>query len=190
MVGAWRAAPGRRWPLFAGAAALILAAGGLWLWKPWDDGVTTPACEQLLPSLSAGDGSFVLQEAWSREVDTSTTTCVFGLSSPDRRFTGTVRVFLIGSADEDELTHEVEQGQCSGQPDQAVSTAGPRLSKACIEVVNGKALAGMYAAAGDRFAAVNTRLEGPSAPQADLVAYAQSVRAHVIDQALTLPADG
>jgi hypothetical protein len=180
-----------RLPVLAGAVALLLVAGGLLWWKPWDDGwVTTPACEELLSAFPAGDGSYVVQEAWSREVNTSNTTCVFGLSSPDRRFTGTVRVFLVGSTDEGYLDREMELGRCFGQPDPVVSTVRPRLSKACIQVVNGSALAGMYAVVGDRFAAVNTSLEGSSAPQADLVAYAQSVRAHVVDQALTLPADG
>jgi hypothetical protein len=61
---------------------------------------------------------------------------------PGGRFTGTVRVFLLGTSDQDRLLQEVETGKCAGQPERVVSTAGPRASRACLQVVNGKALAG------------------------------------------------
>lgn len=180
----------RRW-LGLTIAGLALLAGALFWWQPWDGGwVATPPCDRLVRVLPGTDGAFTVQEAGSRAVNDSSTTCVLGVTSADGRFTGTVRVFLLGTTDQARLLEEVKTGECGGRPDQAVSTVGPRASRACLLVVNGKALAGMYATVGDRFAAVNTELQGPSAAETELVAYAREVRVHVVDQALRLPADG
>ena len=128
-----------------------------------------------------------MQQVSSREVSTSSTTCLFGLRSADGRFTGTVRVFLLGSSDEQKLRDELEQSQCYGTADQIVTTLTLQARKACTDLTQTKVLTRLTAIAGQRYTAVDTDLTGQ--PQSDLVAYSRQVRLHTAEQALTTPAE-
>jgi len=181
----------RRLALIAAVSGLALAVAGVGIWQ-WVAGrdPAVPTCDQLAVAVRLSmDGMWTVRRSEPvRAVSDSTVSCWFSVVSADRRFAGDVTVLLVADTNVDELRREVHDGPCDGE--RLADLPGGRYvaSKQCLEMVNGQARSGLFAATSGRFAHVVAAFSGPSAAPSDVVDYARRVALETADRGLGLPA--
>ncbi|WP_223874561.1 hypothetical protein [Salinispora fenicalii] len=166
-------------------AALGLGLLGLWQWAPWSEQAALPSCDEVATMLpDTVPGSWTV--AHTQPDPSHLLVCEFDLTSADQGYIGEVRISIIDGGDAATLQKMVMGSPCYGREFPFPGAERYRTARSCLNLINDKVFATVYAISEWRYTHVRASLTGPDRSEEQTVSYTNDTVQRITDLTMTL----
>ncbi len=166
-------------------AGLVLGVIGLWQWAPWSERAALPSCDEvaaMLPDTVPGSWTVTHTQPDPNHL----LVCEFDLTSNDQAYMGEVWISIIDGGDAAILQKMVMGSPCYGRQVPFPGAERYQTVRSCLNLINDKVYATVYALSERRYTHVRASLTGPDRPKDQNVSYTNDTAQRIADFTMTL----